>query len=126
MPRDKPRDLASTTSAHPAPSSAPEALPPIPWSSLVIRVVTRAPSGKRDVTGPHRLALLYLWHRDDRSPHVASAEVAFHSLRGASLASPREVDWAGFPWGDAVTAVSAMGTRQRIPTPLAMKVRRPI
>jgi hypothetical protein len=102
----------------PSPSSAGAAVPPAPWSSLTVRTSKRARDPAREIAGPQRLALLYLWYRDDRSPRLAEGEVAFHPTRGAPLVSPRAVDWSGFPWADAVAAV---GKRGRIPTPLSVR-----
>jgi hypothetical protein len=88
-----------------------------------VSTATRGSGAPREVSGPQRLALLYLWYRDGVSPRLAAADVAFHSARGAALASPRAVDWSGFPWADAVAAATAVGRRGRIPTPLAVKTR---
>jgi hypothetical protein len=90
---------------------------------VAVRTVARERSVGREVTGSDRLALLYLWYRDGHPPQLGSVEVAVYSARGAQLASTRGVDWSGFPWADAVTAVASLNTRRRIATPLAFKAR---
>ncbi len=127
MSRNNTRDRAAdtaTSDAHvettPLPSSSPMA-PLAVWSSLTVRTASRGLGAAREVTGPQRLALLYLWYRDNRPPRLAAADVTFHPMRGGPLSSPGAVDWSGFPWADAVTAVGTMGGRGRIPTPLSIK-----
>ena len=75
-----------------------------------MRAAARAPSILgQDVIGPLRLALLYLWHRDDRTPTLEGSDVVFHVVRGGpALHSPRMVDWSGFPWAEAFFAVIAL------------------
>jgi hypothetical protein len=95
----------------------------VPWSSLAVRTFGRFASAGRDVMGPQRLALLYLWYRDGSQPRFGAAQVGFHPPYGPALTSPRVVDWSGFPWADAVAAVSDRDRRHRLPTPLSLKPR---
>jgi hypothetical protein len=95
------------------------------WGSVAVRIAARGPAPERAIAGSDRLALLYVWYRDGRAPQYKAAEVVMYDVRGAPLASPRSVDWSGFPWADAVAAVTDLGTRRgvRIATPLSAKVR---
>jgi hypothetical protein len=58
-------------------------------------------------------------------PRYKAAEVVLSDVRGASVASPRAIDWTGFPWADAVAAAAELGSRKgvRVATPLAVKTR---
>jgi hypothetical protein len=86
----------------------------LPWSSVAVRLAARGsqPMG-RDITGTDRLAMLYLWHRDGHPPASAVGQVSFiNPTSGKALDAPREVDWTGFPWGEAVKAVLAPSSRR--------------
>jgi hypothetical protein len=94
----------------------PKATVWVSWSSVVVSSAARGATPMHEVAGPDRLALLYLWYRDDRAPIFRSAEVVFHTIRGAPVASARGVGWAGFPWADAVSALGALKARNLVAT----------